>query len=217
MSAPTLRDLFASDIDSIDRTEPVSHAKRRMDTNETRSLLVVDGDRLIGIVRRNDLLRIDGPDLERPVGDFMDPNVPSVTEDQSVEQAHASLNGDINIEQVPVMDANGNMVGVVNRGNLHTVSTAPGGSTDEGTAAASRLPLEEGMDVKDSEGSKLGQLAQAEFKVDGNVEFFHVEHGMIFKKKKRLPGDVIRGVEDGDLVLAISSMEFGMIKDLGDE
>jgi CBS domain-containing protein len=217
MSVHTLRDLFAADIDSIDRSEPVSHAKRRMDTNESRSLLVVDGDQLVGIVKRNDLLKLDGVDQERPVGDFMDPNVPKVTEDHTVEQAHASLGGDINIEQVPVLDHDGNLIGVVNRGDLTAESTAPGGSTDDGTAAASRLPLEEGMDVKDSEGSKLGSLAQADFTASGEVEFILVEHGMIFKNQKRLPGDVVRGVEDGDLVLAISSTEFGMIKDIGEE
>lgn len=213
MTASSLRELFAPEVDTIERADPASHAKRRMDTNETRSLLVVEGDQLVGIIKRNDLLHGSDDDYERPVGEFMQPNVPSVTENHSIEEAHAALGGDINIEQVPVLDAEGRLIGVINRSDLNAAHEAVGG--DEPAPPA--MELEDGMTVKDSDGSKLGELKEATFTATGDVEFFTVEHGMIFKGRKRLPGDVIQGVQDGELVLAISSMEFGMIKDLGEE
>lgn len=212
MSTTSLETMFSSDIQSIESSEPASHAKRIMDTSEARSLLVVDQERLVGILRRNALLNVDSDALEQPVREFMTEDVPRIKLTQSPEDAHAELGGDINIEQVPVVDENGALVGVINRSDL-AVASAQG----ESTAAAERLPVEEGMQVKDSSGSNLGSLVAADFKSDGNVEFFTVEHGLIFKKQKRLPGDVIRGVEDGDLVLNIGSTEFGMIEDLGDK
>jgi CBS domain-containing protein len=217
MSVSTLDELFAQDVDSIGSSEPASHAKRRMDTNETRSLLVVDNERLIGILRRNTLLKVSDAELEQPVSAFMTEDVPKVSRTQSVHDAHASLGGDINIEQVPVLDENGNLVGVINRGDLVAAATPTGGSTADSGSTAARIPVEEGMTVKDSTGSKLGTLKEATFKTDGNIEFMVVEHGMIFKSHKQMPGDVVDRVEDGDLILAISSTEFGMIKDLEED
>jgi CBS domain-containing protein len=216
MTASTLEELFAADIDSISSTEPAIHAKRRMDTSEARSLLVIDEGRLVGIIRRNTLIKESHDSLERPVADFMSTDVPKFRRDQSPREAHDSLSGDINTEQVPVLDEDGNLVGVVNR-NALTGAMEPVGGTTHGEHAPSQFPLEDGMTVKDADGSKLGTLAEADFKADGGVEFLIVEHGLVFKKQKRLPGDVISGVEDGDLVLAIGSTEFGMIKDLDED
>jgi CBS domain-containing protein len=216
MTASTLEELYAPEIDSITSTEPASHAKRRMDTSEARSLLVIDEGRLVGIIRRNALIKESHESLERPVADFMSTDVPKFRHDQSPKEAHDSLSGDINTEQVPVLDEEGNLVGVVNRSAL-TGAMEPVGGTTHGEHVASQLPLEDGMTVRDSEGSKLGTLAEGDFKADGGVEFVIIEHGLVFKKQKRLPGDTIRGVEDGELVLAISSLEFGMIKDLDED
>ncbi|MEX2425489.1 MAG: CBS domain-containing protein, partial [Thermomicrobiaceae bacterium] len=212
-----LEELFAPEADSIASTDPASHARRRMDTNETRSLLVIDEGRLLGIVRRNALINESPSSLERPVSEFMSTDVPTVTRDQSVNDAHDKLDGDINTEQIPVVDGNGSIVGVINRSDLTGAMEPVGGSTVDGGPTASRMPVENGMTVKDSEGSNLGSVAEADFEVDGDIEFLVVEHGMIFKKKKRLPGETVRGVEDGDLHLAISSREFGMVKDLEDD
>ncbi len=209
-----LNELFAPDMESIESTEPASHAQRRMDTSEARSLLVTNDGQLVGILRRNSLLNVSGDDLERLVADFMSADVPSITQNQSVEEAHAALDGDINIEQVPVVDESGNLVGVVNRADLVAAAPVAGDSAE---SATEQLPLVAGMPVKDSSGSKLGTLAHADLKSNGGVEFLNVEHGLIFKKEKRLPGDVVSRVEDGDLVLSIGSIEFGMIKDVGDE
>ena len=210
-----LDELFAAEMESIEATEPASHAQRRMDTSEARSLLVTNDGQLVGILRRNSLLNVSGDDLERPAADYMSADVPKVTQNQSVEEAHAALGGDINIEQVPVVDESGNLVGVVNRADLLAAAAPVAGDSAE--SATEQLPLVAGMPVKDSSGSKLGTLAHADLKSNGGVEFLNVEHGLIFKKEKRLPGDVVSRVEDGDLVLSIGSIEFGMIKDVGDE
>jgi CBS domain-containing protein len=216
MTAETLEGLYAPDIDSIEASELASHAKRRMDTSEARSLLVLDDGRLVGIIRRNSLLKLSTQELERPVVDFMSPDVPKISHNQSIEEARATVGDDINIAQVPVVNDNGDIVGVIERQRLHTAAHE-GGTTHDSSHVASRIPVEEGMTVNDAEGSKLGTLAEADFKADGDIEFLFVEHGLVFKHQKRLPGDVVRGVEDGDLVLAISKMEFDMIRDIDDE
>jgi CBS domain-containing protein len=217
MADKTLDQLFAPDVDSIESGEPASHAKRRMDTNETRSLLVVDDGQLIGLIRRNSLLKISDEELEKPVSEFMTRDVPQVKQSQSVEDAHASLGGDINIEQVPVLDENGSLVGVVNRPDLAAASASAATPYGGDNPPADRIPVEQGMTVKDSTGSKLGEVAEVNFQADGGVEFLTIEHGLIFKKQKKFPGEVVDRVEGDELLLAISSTEFGMVKDLGEE
>lgn len=218
MSVHSLDDLFAPTVESIGSTEPASHAKRRMDTSEARSLLVVDNGHLVGIIKRNSLLKASDAELERPVADHMDSTVPTVTRTQSVEEAHASLGGDINIEQVPVLDESGQLVGVVNRSSLTEASAASrGASTAAAADPVNRAPVHEGMTVKDSSGSNLGTLKEADFKANGDVEFMVIEHGLIFKKQKRLPGELVRSIEGDELHLALDSNEFGMMKDIGEE
>jgi CBS domain-containing protein len=216
MTAETLEGLYAPEVDSIGSTEPASHAKRRMDTSEVRSLLVMDEGRLLGIIRRNSLLNLSIDELERPVADFMSHDVPKISHNQSVEEARAAIGDDINIAQVPVIDDNGEIVGVIERQQLHTASHH-GGTTHDPDHVPARIPVEDGMTVKDASGSNLGKLAEADFKSDGNVEFMIIEHGLIFKKQKRLPGDLIKGVEGGDLHLSIDSTEFGMMKDIDED
>lgn len=217
MSVKSLDELLAPEIDSIEATEPASHARRRMDTNETRSLLVLEENRLAGIIRRNTLLDVNSADLERPVAEFMSRDVPKFRRDQSVQEAHDSLGGDINTEQVPVIDENGEMIGVINRNSLTGAMEPVGGSTQDGAEPIAQLPLENGMTVKASDGSSLGSLSEGDFKADGGVEFIIVEHGLVFKKHKRLPGDLVKGVDDGDLIVNMTSTEFGMISDMDDE
>jgi CBS domain-containing protein len=216
MATETLSELVTTEVDSIDANEPASHARRRMDTMETRSLLVMEGNELVGIVRRNALIDRTEGELERPVNVFMSREFPTFRQNQSPNEAHDALEGDINTEQIPVLDEEGKFIGVVNRNQL-TGAMEPVGGTTHDEHVPAQLPLEDGMTVKDSEGSNLGDLAEGDFKADGGVEFIIVEHGLIFKKQKRLPGDVVDRVEDGDLILSITSTEFSMINDIDDD
>jgi CBS domain-containing protein len=215
MATETLSELLTGEVDSIGASEHAVLAKRRMDTMVTRSLLVTEGDQVVGIVRRNTLIDKSDAELERPVAEFMTRDFPTFRKDQSPQEAHDSLAGDINTEQIPVLDEQGAFIGVVNRNQL-TGAMEPVGGTTHGEHAVSQLPLEDGMTVKDADGSKLGTLAEGDFKADGGVEFIIVEHGMVFKHQKRLPGDVVNRVEDGDLILSITSTEFSMINDIDD-
>lgn len=217
MAANTLDELFAEEVDSIEASEMTSHARRRMDTNETRSLLVVENGQLVGIIKRNALLDLSDDQMEKPAGEFMSKDVPRIQRSQSIEEAHAALGGDINIEQVPVLDESGNLVGVINRSDLVAArSQTPSASPGE-APPTERIPVEKGMTVKDSDGSKLGDVAEVSFATDGGVEFLTIEHGLIFKKQKQFPGEVVDRVEGDELLLRITSLEFGMVKDLGEE
>ncbi len=217
MSVSTLDELYAAEVDSIESSEPTSHARRRMDTNETRSLLVVDNGALIGIIKRNALLNLSDEEFEKPVSEFMSSDVPSVQNTQSAQEAYEALGGDINVEQVPVVDENGSLVGVINRSDLVAASADTPTASPGEAPPADRMPVEKGMSVKDSDGSKLGEVAEVSFAANGGVEFLTIEHGLIFKKQKQFPGEIVDRVEDGDLLLRITSQEFGMVKDLGED
>jgi uncharacterized protein YrrD len=73
------------------------------------------------------------------------------------------------------------------------------------------------MSVKDASGSSLGTFKDATFQANGSVEFFVVEYGLIFKKQKQLPGDLIGSIDGDNVHLKLDSMEFKMMRDIGEE
>lgn len=216
MEATIVDEVMTGEINMLEEGDPASHARRMMDTNELRSLLVVDNDHPVGLVQWQTLLHAD--DLDRPVSEFMTTDFPTIRQGESIDEVNQRLHQDINIDQVPVVAETGVMVGAVDRRYLGVSSEPTGGSTEEeNEPPAGGTPVREGMTVKDSSGSKLGELAEARFKSDGGVEFFVVQHGLIFKNQKRLPGDLIQEIEGDDVLLAIDSQEFGMMSDMGEE
>ena len=106
---------------------------------------------------------------------------------------------------------------------MHRTQLSPGaGAASGGDTTGERViegepaPVHEGMAVKDSTGSKIGSMVHATFQTDGNVEFFIVEYGLIFKKQKQLPGDMIGSIDD-DIHLRIEKSEFDILQDIGEE
>lgn len=218
MDATRIDEVMTDEVNYMEAHEPASHAKRRMDTNELRSLLVVEDDRPVGMIQWNRLRRASDDELTQPVSVFITTDFPTIRQGESIEEVNSRVHQDINVDQVPVVSDSGTMVGGVNRNQLALSAEPAGGTTDEsGEPPRQSVPVHEGMTVKDSHGSKLGSLTEAEFKTDGGVEFLIVEHGLLFKHQKRLPGDLIKDVQEDDVLLAIDSQEFGMMQNVGEE
>lgn len=218
MESTRIDEMMADEVNYMESHEPASHAKRRMDTNELRSLLVVENDRPVGLLQWNRLRKASNNELDQPVSVFMTTDFPTIQQGESIEEVNRRVHQDINVEQVPVVSETGSLVGAINRSRLALSAEPAGGTTDEsGEPPRRTVDVHEGMTVKDSHGSRLGSLAEAEFKTDGGVEFFIVEHGLLFKNQKRLPGDLIKEVQEDDVLLAIDSQEFGMMQNVGEE
>jgi CBS domain-containing protein len=81
---------------------------------------VLDGDRLVGIVSRGDILADEGHDDDRPVTDLATDEVVTVRPDDGADVL-LRLMATEGVEHVPVVDAAGALVGIATRTDLLAV------------------------------------------------------------------------------------------------
>ncbi|HEX3722891.1 MAG TPA: CBS domain-containing protein, partial [Nitrolancea sp.] len=96
--------------DIIRQDEEIRMARRRMESEAKRSLIVVDGDAPVGILQWHDMLRVGDQPTASFVSDFMTRDIPMLTEDMPIEAAGAQLTN-VDLETLPVVDAEGHLVG----------------------------------------------------------------------------------------------------------
>lgn len=111
----------AAQIDTSDDT--VAEAAAKMWSQQTGSLLVMEGDRLEGIITERDLLRLvaEGKDPKTmAVRDVMTKNVVTIGPDTGLRDA-AELMFDKWFRHLPVVDHAGKVVGVISLRDLLTV------------------------------------------------------------------------------------------------
>ena len=83
---------------------PLPVVKRRLEGETRRSLLVVDGDRPIGVVRWRDVSAVE--DADRTVADVMLGEVPVVTPTTPLIEAREQVH-DVDFDLIPVVDEQG--------------------------------------------------------------------------------------------------------------
>jgi hypothetical protein len=193
-----------------------------MESQTSRSLIVVDGDRPVGVVQWRGLAQADGSTLVR---DVMHTEFPVLHPGMSIDSLRESLSGqDVDFDHLPVVDENGTLVGEVPRGSITKREVTADASTqpivsgpDASSSAGPAIHLEEGMKVVGSGGSKLGSIDQVELNSEGYIAHFTVKYGLLGRSSKRLPADVIRDAGDNTVTLTIDSVEFKMLSDVGEE
>lgn len=218
MTATTIDQMMSQEVQWIDATDTLHDAKRLLGNSTLRSVIVVEGDRAVGMITWPMVRELPEGSLDQPVSSQMMTDFPRLHPGQSLTEAQQVMGHDINIDELPVLSDSGELIGAVPRQALvHSstpVSESPGvagAGTDPVTA-----PIEHGMSVRDSTGSRLGSVTEADYRADGGVETFTVEHGMIFKKHKRLPGDMISEIEGDEVRLRMDGTEFGLIQNIED-
>lgn len=208
--------------DIIRQDEEIRMARRRMESEAKRSLIVVDGDAPVGILQWHEMLRVGERPNDTLVSDYMTRDIPVLTQDMPIEAASEQLTH-VDLETLPVVDAEGHLVGEVPRSAI----TRRQESIDPSTAAEptfasseSRIdnsPLGQvmaGMTVSGSSGSKLGQVSDMLVGVSGQLEAIVVEHGLFGRKHKKVPADLITSVSDDQVNLTIDSPEFKALADI---
>ena len=98
--------------------ESLSQAARRMWEQQTGSILLVENDRLLGILTERDVLKAvaEGVDLDAPVAEVMSKDLVTVDPGTSLRDA-ARIMADRWIRHLPVLDG-GRLVGVVSQRDL---------------------------------------------------------------------------------------------------
>lgn len=218
----SIRDLIMPDVDTIHPDDTVVAAKRRMEAQTIRSLLVVEDDRPVGVVRWRVINSADGSMLIR---DVMEANVPTIPVDSSMDSIGGLFSGaDVDYDRLPVVDENGVLVGelprgaVTKRGVATEEATRPLQSMSEADEVATEpaLHIERGMNVIGADDDKLGTVDDVELNAEGAISGFTVKHGLLGRHSKRLPVDVIVGTRDKDLLVTIGNTEFKMLADIED-
>lgn len=216
----TVRDLLIPDVDTISPDDTVMSARRRMESQTIRSLVVVESDRPIGVVRWRALGQADNA---TPIREVMQTDVPTFNVDTTVDSLGDVLAGsDVDFDRFPVVDENGVLIGevpraaVTKRGVITDETTRPLQSMSEADEASSApaLHVEQGMNVIGPDDDKIGTVDQVEVNHEGAISGFTVKHGLFGRHAKRLPVDVIIGTRDNDLLVTIGSLEFKMLADI---
>lgn len=216
-----ISDLVAPDIDTIATNETVRAAQRRMESQTLRSLIAVDGDRPVGVLKWRDIRTADG---DTPVAEFVTRDFPVLTSDMHVNDARSRV-GDVDFDNIPVIDENGQLVGQVPRGALvhheATVSesgNAAGGATVTTADAGIAGDIRADMEVIDAEGDKLGKVSEVTSDpTTARLAYLVIEHGLLRKKHKRVPIDTVNRFDGDSVVLSITKMEWDFLADVEDQ
>jgi sporulation protein YlmC with PRC-barrel domain len=208
--------------DIIKQDEDIRMARRRMESEAKRSLIVVDGDAPVGMLEWGRMLRQDDSPTQTLVSDYMTRDVPLLTQDMPLDAAGDQL-GSVDLETFPVVDTEGHLVGEVPRSAILRRQEFNGGATSSNPiaagapAAAVDSPFSQivsGMTVSGSDGDKLGQVSDLMNGVAGQLEAIVVEHGLFGRKHKKVPADLITSVGDDQVILTIGSTEFKQLADI---
>ena len=118
--AKTVRDLMAENPETVEPSDSVADAAKKMKSADTGALLVTDGDELKGIVTDRDIVLravAEGNDPDdTKVEDVCSSDPTSIEPDASIDDAIEKMRQD-DIRRLPVVD-DGAPVGIVSLGDL---------------------------------------------------------------------------------------------------
>jgi len=86
---PTVSESMSHDLLTVDETTPLVGAVREMNARRVGAVLVLDGERLVGVFTERDVLRAvaEGLSAEASVGDWMTRGPETIEPDQPAEHA----------------------------------------------------------------------------------------------------------------------------------
>ncbi len=216
--ATTIGQIMTPAQDVIQQTEGVRMARRRLQSESKRSLIVVDEDVPVGVLEWRKIMHIDGDESEAPVSNVMSTDLPELTADMTIADASGRLTN-VDVETLPVVDGSGHLIGEVRRTAIskHTEVTTEADVTFDSAMAADQSKfagVTNGMTVSGASGSKIGDVSDLVVRADGQLEAITVSHGLFGRKHKRVTSDLIESVGDGQLTLMIDQPEFKALPDL---
>ena len=118
----SVADIMSRPVVTATGDEPVSAAAQRMREQSVGSVVVVDGDRAVGILTERDLVRhaAAGVDADAPVAEWMTRDPDHVAPDAEAGAAFASL-AEHGYRHIPVVD-DGRLVGIVSMRDLMRIA-----------------------------------------------------------------------------------------------
>ncbi len=211
--------LISPDVFMIEPSEPVRTAKRLMEAQTLRSIVVAQNGRPVGVVKWRDIRVADNDML---VAELMSTDFPVLRSEMHVADAQGRI-GDVDYDNIPVVDDDGMLIGEVPRSALihHEAHVDSEARVSQDAAAATvadsgpSFDIQPDMDVIDAEGHKLGKVS--DIVIDPSTQQLShmiIEHGLLRKKHKRVPVDTVTRVEGDTVVLGITKTEFDFLADI---
>jgi CBS domain-containing protein len=127
----TARDVMTTNVVSVSPRESVDEAARLLTFHDISGLPVCEGERVVGVVSEADLIGKSGA----TVGEVMTSPATTVIESTGLQDVAERLTQQ-RIRRLPVVDANGMLVGVVSRRDVlrWAASRVPTGTPATGSA-----------------------------------------------------------------------------------
>lgn len=123
----TIQEVMTRDVQTISTQDTVQRAAQLMDELNVGAIPVVDVGKLVGMVTDRDItvrsVAIGQDPASTRVNDVMSTDVRTCTVEQSVEDVLAQM-ADVQIRRVPVVDGNGQVIGIVSLGDVVTKAPA---------------------------------------------------------------------------------------------
>lgn len=123
----TIQEVMTRDVQTISTQDSVQRAAQLMDELNVGAIPVVDDGKLVGMVTDRDItvrsVAIGQDPASTRVNDVMSTDVRTCTVEQSVEDVLAQM-ADVQIRRVPVVDGNGQVIGIVSLGDVVTKAPA---------------------------------------------------------------------------------------------
>ncbi|MBX5445561.1 CBS domain-containing protein [Sphaerobacter sp.] len=203
-------DVIVPEVDTIGPDETVRTARRRMEAQAIRSLIVVDEDRPVGVIQWRDIMRDNEVPADAAVADYMVREFPVLNPDLSLVQARSQLGEEIDFDRLPVVDESGHLIGEVPRTALSQVGevmeSAP--AAEEGASTETWTTVrEEEMTVTTGRGAEV----EVEEVAADEVAFPTIGAGMVVKGANgRKLGTVDQVIVDSNGDLTAFTVQHGL-------
>lgn len=205
----------------VDINEPATDLVRRFDAGaESMTAIVTDAGRPVGVIRRAAAESAAGAGTL--VGQLPMEPLPALVRDTMTLGDVIAMDTPADLDRLPVVNVDGMLVGEVIRTNL----AAAGGMTDNRaevvtSAQGEAMPFTVvvGQKVIGSDGHSIGTVKDVvQEMVSGRVAHFVIEEGLLFKKERKIPVDLIDPTRGGDDIhLKVDKDDIARLGTLDDE
>ena len=216
-----VRDQMAPPSETISSGSTAMAAKQRMQADmRVKSLIVVEGDQPVGMLRYNDVNQ-EGA-LQSSIEELMMRDIPTVRAEQPLEELTGIMT-QYDIDRLPVVDDSGALVGELQRaaltlGETHgteSIITELRLSDTQSLQATPNFDIRKDMAVVGTGGSKIGKVKEVlSDQLSGSLTHLVVHTGLLFGKDKSIPADLIDSVEGDEVCLKVDKAEVDMLPDL---
>jgi CBS domain-containing protein len=205
---------------TLDATDAVRIARRRMEGDNVRSLVVLKNDRYFGVIDWHSVRRLSGAALSEPIEKHARRDIPTLTPYTTIAAAMSAFHK-IDVAAhglLPVINAAGRLEGLIERDEFQGLMEDSAGTITVREDPVAHLLRgadvpRAGAKVVSAEGRKLGSF-QRHVEDRGRPRWIEVQHGFLWRKRiRRVPLVAIERQTPREIVLSIGIATWRTFRD----